>query len=101
MRVMQVSRRDFMKISSAASAGLVLYVAAPASGAETKTTSHDLHTYVQVGSDGIVTIWVSKSDMGQDVRTALPMIVAEEMDADWTKVRIRQAHLDKKFGRMG
>jgi isoquinoline 1-oxidoreductase subunit beta len=100
MRVMQVSRRDFMKISSAASAGLILGVSIP-SKAQNRNVTADLNSFVQVGTDGIVTIWVSKSDMGQDVRTALPMIVAEELDADWTKVRIRQAHLDKKFGRMG
>lgn len=104
MSISTVNRRDFMKLSSAASAGLVLAVSIPThakySGPKVAAT-HDLGTFVQVGTDGLVTIWVSRSDMGQDVRTTLPMIVAEELDADWNSVRIRQAHYDKKFGRMG
>jgi isoquinoline 1-oxidoreductase beta subunit len=106
MTIQKVSRRDFVKITSIASAGLVLGVALEAKPTpKTKTKSpakpHDLGSFVQVDDDGIVTVWVSKSDMGQGVRTALPMIVAEEMDADWKNVRVRQAYFDKKFGRMG
>jgi isoquinoline 1-oxidoreductase subunit beta len=99
-----MNRRDFLKVSTTASAGLVIGVTIPTSAAapsKPQPSLHDLGAYIQVGSDDVVTIWVSKSDMGQDVRTTLPMIVAEEMDADWSKVKIRQAHLDKKFGRMG
>ncbi len=106
MAVQKVSRRDFVKITSFASAGLVLGVAldakqTPKSKSKSPAKPHDLGSFVQVDDDGIVTIWVSKSDMGQGVRTALPMIVADEMDADWKNVRIRQAFFDKKFGRMG
>ncbi len=102
MAIFKISRRDFVKISSAASAGLVLGVtAAAAPKSKASKATHDLGTFVQVDPDGIVTIWVPKSDMGQGVRTALPMMVAEELDADWRNVRIRQAHFDKKFGRMG
>src|SRR5205823_574022 len=98
--VVKVSRRDFVKLTSAASAGLVLGLQLPRS-AKGAGGAHPLGTFVEVGTDGIVTIYVSKSDMGQGVRTALPMIVAEEMDADWKQVRIRQADLDKKYGRQG
>jgi isoquinoline 1-oxidoreductase beta subunit len=98
--VVKVSRRDFVKLTSAASAGLVLAQFPRAAGAA-EEGAHPLGTFVEVGTDGLVTIYVSKSDMGQGVRTALPMIVAEEMDADWKKVRIRQADLDKKYGSMG
>ena len=100
----KVSRRDFVRITSIASAGLVLGVALEAKTTPRKKSPakpHDLGTFVQVDDDGIVTVWVSKSEMGQGVRTTLPMIVAEEMDADWKNVRVRQAHFDKKFGRMG
>ncbi|HEX9161726.1 MAG TPA: xanthine dehydrogenase family protein molybdopterin-binding subunit [Thermoanaerobaculia bacterium] len=106
MSIAKVSRREFVKLTSAASAGLVLGVtfrveAASKSKPKAATAPHDLGTFVQVDDDGMVTVWVPKSDMGQGVRTSLPMIVAEELDADWTKVRIRQAHFDKKFGRQG
>src|SRR3954471_7423248 len=100
MTVVKVSRRDFVKLTSAASAGLVLGFQLPRS-AKAAGAAQPLGTFVEVGTDGIVTIYVSKSDMGQGVRTALPMIVAEEMDADWKHVRIRQADLDKKYGRQG
>jgi isoquinoline 1-oxidoreductase subunit beta len=100
MNIVKVSRRDFVKLTSAASAGLVLGLQFPRSASAAGAT-HPLGTFVEVGTDGLVTIYVSKSDMGQGVRTALPMIVAEEMDAEWKNVRIRQADLDKKYGRMG
>jgi len=93
-----MDRREFLQLSSAASAGLLLgvpdVVAQPA-GPE------DFGAFIQVAPDSRVTIWVTRSDMGQDVRTSLPMIVAEEMDADWNSVRIKQAHFDPKFGRQG
>ncbi|HYS54686.1 MAG TPA: xanthine dehydrogenase family protein molybdopterin-binding subunit [Thermoanaerobaculia bacterium] len=100
MRVVKVSRRDFVKITSAASAGLVLTLQMPRARAA-EDEEHAVGTFVHVGTNGIVTIYVAKSEMGQGVRTALPMIVADEMDADWKKVRIRQADLDKKYGRQG
>jgi len=97
MRVVKVDRREFVKITSAASAGLILALKVRAA----EKDAYPIGTFVQVGTDGIVTIYVAKSEMGQGVRTALPMIVADEMDADWKKVRIRQADLDKKYGRQG
>ena len=106
MGVFKISRRDFVRVSSVASAGLVLGVSiaeaqTPAKNKPKEASAHDLGPFIQIGSDGIVTIWVSKSDMGQGVRTSLPMIVAEELDADWNQVRIRQADFDKKYGPMG
>jgi isoquinoline 1-oxidoreductase beta subunit len=101
MNIVKVSRRDFVKLTSAASAGLVLGLQLPRSARAAEGAPNSLGTFVEVGTDGIVTIYVSKSDMGQGVRTTMPMIVAEEMDANWKNVRIRQADLDKKYGRMG
>ncbi len=53
-----------------------------------------LNGYLTVTPDGIVTVAVPRVEMGQGVHTALPMLVAEEMDADWSKVRVRQAPID-------
>lgn len=100
MNVVKVNRRDFVKITSVASAGLIIAVQIPRAKAG-ETTAHGFGPFVHVDTQGHVTVYVSKSDMGQGVRTALPMIVAEEMGADWTKVRVVQADLDAKFGRMG
>src|SRR6478672_5555444 len=106
MSIEKVSRRDFVRITSIASTGLLLGIGleakkTPASKSKSPAKPHDLGSFVQVDDDGIVTIWVSKSEMGQGVRTSLPIIVADEMDGDWKNVRIRQAYFDKKFGRMG
>ncbi|MGZ7079844.1 MAG: molybdopterin cofactor-binding domain-containing protein [Thermoanaerobaculia bacterium] len=102
MNVIKVNRRQFVKIAGAASAGLAIAFQLPRSvrGAEAAGAA-ELGPFVHVATDGTITVYVSKSEMGQGVRTTLPMIVAEEMDADWTKVRIAQADLDKKYGRQG
>ncbi len=54
--------------------------------------------YVMIGNDGIVTITASRSEIGQGVRTTLPMALAEELDADWAMVRVEQATGDKAYG---
>jgi isoquinoline 1-oxidoreductase subunit beta len=55
--------------------------------------------FVSIGIDGIVTIVVHRSEMGQGVRTGMPLIVADELEADWSKVRVTQAPADEeKYG---
>jgi isoquinoline 1-oxidoreductase beta subunit len=62
-------------------------------------TVNDPRVFVSIAPDGIVTIVSSRSEMGTGVRTSLPMIVADEMEADWTKVRVSQAPGDEgKYG---
>ncbi|MGY3621135.1 molybdopterin cofactor-binding domain-containing protein [Bradyrhizobium sp. USDA 10063] len=59
----------------------------------------DPRVFVSIAPDGIVTIVAHRSEMGTGVRTSLPLIVAEELEADWSRVRIQQAHGDEvKFG---
>ena len=59
----------------------------------------DPRVFVAIASDGIVTIVAHRSEMGTGVRTSLPLIVAEEMEADWSRVKVKQAHGDEvKFG---
>ena len=56
------------------------------------------HVYVRVGDDGTVTIICHRSEMGQGIRTTMPMIIADEMEADWARCRVEQAVGDPKYG---
>jgi isoquinoline 1-oxidoreductase beta subunit len=56
-----------------------------------------LNAFIRIGTDDIVTVIVNHSEMGQGVYTALPMLVAEELDADWSKVRIEAAPVDPAY----
>ena len=59
----------------------------------------DPRVFVAIAPDGTVTIMAHRSEMGTGVRTSLPMIVADEMEADWSRVKVQQAHGDEvKYG---
>ncbi|HEX4933281.1 MAG TPA: molybdopterin cofactor-binding domain-containing protein, partial [Gemmatimonadaceae bacterium] len=59
----------------------------------------EAHAYIRLGEDGIVTLVCHRSEMGQGIRTTMPMILADEMEADWSKCRVEQAVGDEpKYG---
>jgi CO/xanthine dehydrogenase Mo-binding subunit len=100
--IAKLDRRDFLKIGAVAGGGLVLgvYVPARADG-RGEGTALAPNAFVRIDPDDTVTIWVAKVEMGQNVRTSLPMIVAEELDADWSRIRIVQADAHpERYGRM-
>ncbi|HYV85444.1 MAG TPA: xanthine dehydrogenase family protein molybdopterin-binding subunit [Patescibacteria group bacterium] len=115
--LVKVSRRDFLRVVPAAGAGLVIGLRldgrraaaaertaagadAGATGAVTSGAAAPFspNAWIQIAPDGVVTLWVAKSEMGQGVRTSLPMILAEEIGADFSHVKIEQAPLDPRFG---
>ncbi len=57
--------------------------------------------FLAIDDAGVTTVWVTRSEMGQGVSTALPMIVAEELDADWSSVRIELAPASRTYGYQG
>ncbi|MGH9366369.1 MAG: molybdopterin cofactor-binding domain-containing protein [Thermoanaerobaculia bacterium] len=91
---MRASRRDFLKCGSLAGGALALRVpllaeAAQSAGAEPSRFAPN--QWLRIDTDGRVTLVVARSEMGQGVRTSLAMILAEELEADWSKVVIEQA----------
>src|SRR6266436_2127849 len=99
-----VTRRNFLKTSVAASASLVLPLYLPiqrdlhSDAGHFANHSFSPNAWLEISPDGEVKIWCGKSEMGQGVRTALPTIVAEELCCDWRRVQVVQADLDPKYG---
>jgi isoquinoline 1-oxidoreductase beta subunit len=106
--VAPMSRRTFLKLAGAGGLALGAFpLTAVAQGAAAKTDAlkpmQQPSAFVHIAPDGIVTVAVNRLEFGQGVHTALPMILAEELDADWSKVRSRHgsndpAYADPLFG---
>jgi isoquinoline 1-oxidoreductase subunit beta len=92
-----LSRREFVGAGIATGAGLVIGFYLP-HGERTKTQSFSPNAYLRISPDNKITIVVARSEMGQGVRTALPMILAEELEADWKQIEIEQAGASTLFG---
>ncbi len=94
----KVSRRMFLKASAVTGGGLMLSFSVPAFAALGPTEA-TLNAYVRIAADGIVTIAAKNPEVGQGIKTSLPMIIAEELDVDWKNVRIEMAAVDgDKYG---
>lgn len=91
------SRREFVGAGIAAGAGLVIGFYLPHRNGSRKA-SFSPNAYLRITPDNKVTIVVARSEMGQGVRTALPMILAEELEADWKQIEIEQAGASTLFG---
>jgi isoquinoline 1-oxidoreductase beta subunit len=95
---METSRRGFLKVGVAAGGGFLLRAVLP--GYARAGGPATLNAYVTIAPDGIVTIVSKNPEIGQGIKTMLPMLIAEELDIDWKDVRIEQAMLDAaKYGR--
>src|SRR6202163_1211923 len=92
-----LSRREFVTAGVAAGAGLVIGFYLPHKASSDKE-SFSPNAYLRITPDNKVTIVVARSEMGQGVRTALPMILAEELEADWKQIAIEQAGASTLFG---
>ena len=98
------SRREFLKLTGLAGGGLMLgfswfsaEASAPVIANEAGVAgSAGFNSYLSIGTDGTITIFSPNPELGQNIMTSFPMIVADELEADWTKVKVLQAPLDTK-----
>jgi isoquinoline 1-oxidoreductase beta subunit len=99
-----LSRREFLRAGAAAGAGLVIAFHVPwaddAEAAEPRATAFEPNAWLRVDASGAVTVMIARSEMGQGVRTSLPMLVAEELRVDWKDVRFEQALPAERYGSM-
>jgi CO/xanthine dehydrogenase Mo-binding subunit len=92
-----LSRREFIAAGAAAGAGLVIGFYLP-HGASRSGAVFAPNAYLTITPDGKITIAVARSEMGQGVRTSLPMILAEELEADWKQISIEQIGASTLYG---
>src|SRR4028118_2198328 len=98
------SRREFLKLSALTGGGLMLGFSWFSAEAKAPVVISEaafagdvtLNSYLTISTDGMITILSPNPELGQNIMTSFPMIVAEELDADWTKVKVLQAPLDTK-----
>src|SRR5438552_14773945 len=100
--IRNLSRRAFLKSSALAGGGLVLGVCLPrlrssAAAAQAKPAAFAPNAFVRIGTDETVTVIVNHSEMGQGPYTSVPMVVAEELEADWSKVRFEPAPVNSAY----
>lgn len=104
MQKSPTTRRDFLKVTTLTGGGLLLGFSWFSAASETPAVidkvpfagSLGFNSYLSIAADGTITILSPNPELGQNIMTSFPMIVAEELDADWTKIKVVQAALDTK-----
>jgi isoquinoline 1-oxidoreductase subunit beta len=92
-----VSRRQVMIGAAGLSFAIVLGGRGDAAVITSERTGQAMSPWVSIASDGTITIMSAATEMGQGSMTALPLIIAEELDADWNKVKIVPAPVEEKI----
>jgi isoquinoline 1-oxidoreductase subunit beta len=99
----RIARRDFLKTTAAVGGGLCIaaYVpelaARPVSNATANATVFAPNAFVRIAPDDTVTVISNHSEMGQGIYTSLPMLLNEELEADWSKIKIESAPVDSVY----
>lgn len=100
--VSKLSRRRFLQLTGISASGLVLGGILPAGGSLAgildRPAGRELNIFVSVTPDGTVEIIAHRSEMGTGIRTGLPQVVADEMEADWHRVKVIQALANTEYG---
>lgn len=99
----EVSRREFLRVSAIAGGGLLIgsyfteHGVAAAAAEQPAMADTMVGLYVKVMPDNMITIIGKNPEIGQGMKTALPMLIADELDVDWKNVRVEQADQDPKY----
>jgi isoquinoline 1-oxidoreductase beta subunit len=96
-----MNRRSFLKVSALGAGGVLIGLQtasdAKAQGRGAPAAPPDPHAYIKVAPDGTVTIMAKNPEVGQGIKTMLPMLIAEELDVDWKSVKIEQTDFNDKI----
>src|SRR5579871_170 len=96
-----MNRRNFLRTTAGAAGGLLVGFHLPQrSRIQAATTSLKLNAFIHVGTDDSVTLFIHKAEMGQGTVTSLSMLLAEELECDWKKIRTEFPGVDPAFGPM-
>ncbi|MFT7559004.1 MAG: isoquinoline 1-oxidoreductase beta subunit [Flavobacteriales bacterium] len=106
MSITQLNRRDFLKFTGISSGGLVLGVSTANSAVNSAHTNNSAladeafqpNAFIHIAENGDTTLYCGRCEMGQGISTALPAAVADELEADWDRVSIKQGDADSKYG---
>jgi isoquinoline 1-oxidoreductase beta subunit len=105
--VQNPSRRNFLKSSAALVGGLVIGFYLPVKGGRAYAADGGAsqvfppNAFIRIAQDDTITVVVNKSEMGQGVYTSLPMLIAEELEADWSKIRVEPAPVAAVYNHTG
>ena len=100
-KVENFSRRDVLKTAASLSGLILGFHVGPRPFAFASTVPPETfapNVYLSIGENGDVTIVAHRSEMGTGIRTGLPMVLADELEADWSRVKVVQAQGDPKYG---
>src|SRR5215470_2834518 len=92
----RISRRSFLTTVSAAGGAFTIGCAFEMASAQ-PSSSAPLNAWVRIEPDNTVTLIVSQAEIGQGISTTLPAVIAEEMGADWSRVRIESSPADPAY----
>jgi isoquinoline 1-oxidoreductase beta subunit len=97
-----INRRSFLKASLIAGGGMMLQFSWPTEKKDLELPEdwYELNSYIKIGENGVVTLFNPNPEFGQNVKTSMPMILAEELDINWEQVIVEQANFfPERYGR--
>jgi isoquinoline 1-oxidoreductase beta subunit len=94
-----ITRRDFLKATGLSAGGLIIGVSVPMGvlGSD-EGSAFEPNAFVYIAKNGDTTIYCGRCEMGQGISTALPAAVADELEADWKRVKVLQGDANEKYG---